>query len=244
MSRKVIVIGASSGIGAALVRSLCSKGDHVAAVARRADRLAELGAPGNGVEGGSVTAFTHDVRRTEEVPALFQEICGRLCGLDLVIYAAGVMPEVRIDEFDTEKDLQMIEVNFAGAVAWLNQAAIRFQNTKSGTIVGIGSVAGERGRRGQPVYNATKAALKTYLEALRNRLAPHGVKVVTIKPGPTATEMTAHMDQRGMMNAQDAAAKILRASERGGEHFLKPAHAVIFAIIRNIPSFVFRRLKI
>lgn len=138
----------------------------------------------------------------------------------------------------------MIDVNFTGAVAWLNVAADRFQNVGHGTIVGIGSVAGERGRAGQPVYNATKAALKTYLEALRNRLSKCGVRVTTIKPGPTATEMTAHLKQTGMMSAEEAAERILRVMDSGKEKFLKPSHIIIFGIIRNIPTGVFRRLKL
>jgi decaprenylphospho-beta-D-erythro-pentofuranosid-2-ulose 2-reductase len=238
--KRVIVIGASSGIGAELVKQLADRGDRVAAVARRTENLSRLA---KSSPEGAVIAFTHDVTKIEEVPALFQEICHELGGLDMIVYAAGVMPEVGSDEFDTEKDRQMIEVNVTGAVAWLNQAAIRFQNTNSGAIVGIGSVAGERGRQGQPVYNTSKAALKTYLEALRNRLSKHGVKVVTIKPGPVATEMTAHMDQKKMMPAAKAAELILKKSERSGEHFLSPVHAVIFAIIRHIPSPIFRKLK-
>lgn len=235
MSRKVIVVGASSGIGAELVKQLVARGDKVAAVARRADKLDDL---------KNVLRFPHDVTKFDEIPALFQDICHQLGGLDMIIYAAGVMPEVKADEFNTEKDLAMIDVNVSGAVAWLNEAATRFQNTGSGTIVGIGSVAGERGRQGQPVYNTTKAALHTYLEALRNRLSKRGVKVVTVKPGPTATEMTAHMDQKGMMPADQAARIILKKAEGSGESFLKPTHMVIFAIIRNVPSFIFRRLKI
>lgn len=239
-SRKVIVVGASSGIGRELVRQLAARGDRVAAVARREDRLQELAAE----HPQRVLAFAHDVSEPGDVPELLAEIARQLGGLDVVVYAAGTMPEVAPTEYAFEKDRAMIDVNFTGAVAWLNAAADRFQNVGHGIIVGIGSVAGERGRAGQPVYNASKAALKAYLEALRNRLSKRGVRVTTIKPGPTATEMTAHLKQGGMMSAEDAAQRILRVMDSGREKFLKPSHVVIFAIIRNIPSGVFRRLKL
>jgi short-subunit dehydrogenase len=154
------------------------------------------------------------------------------------------MPEVGPQEFKFEKDKWMVDVNLTGAIAWLNQSAIRFQETRSGTIVGIGSVAGDRGRCGQPVYNTTKAALATYLEALRNRLAKRGVRVVTIKPGPMQTEMTEHLHLRGAMPPHVAAKKVLSKSRKTGEHYLKPAHKIAFAVIRLIPSPIFRRLKI
>ena len=73
----------------------------------------------------------------------------------------------------------MFEVNLIGAVAWLNEVAQRFARARGGTIVGISSVAGDRGRRGNPAYCTSKAALTTYLEALRNRVARFGVAVVT-----------------------------------------------------------------
>ncbi|MBI3722147.1 MAG: SDR family NAD(P)-dependent oxidoreductase, partial [Fimbriimonas ginsengisoli] len=139
---------------------------------------------------------------------------------------------------------QMVEANFLGAVAWLNQAAIRFQNTRQGTIVGVGSVAGDRGRRGQPVYNATKAALATYLEALRNRLSRYGVKVVTVKPGPTQTEMTASLGLKAVPTAEATARRILAKAGRTGERYLSPVHWVVFTILRNVPSPIFRRLKL
>lgn len=231
--RRVIVIGGSSGIGAELMRLLAARGDLVASVARREAGAAE-----------GVRTYAHDVRNADEVPELFQRITGDLGGLDAVVYASGAMPEVAIDEFDFAKDRETIEVNFAGAVAWLNQAAIRFQGVGAGSIVGIGSVAGERGRRGQPVYNATKAALKTYLEALRNRLSRHGVAVCTIIAGPTRTPMTAHLDQSKMMPVEEAAKRILGAMDRNGEVYLNPTHRLIFGILRNVPSWVFRRLDL
>ena len=235
-----IVVGASSGIGEQLVKQLVVDGAKVAAVARRGDRLQQL------VDDypGQVLAFPHDVTEYGAVPALFQDVAKQLGGLDLVIYAAGVMPAVSEHEYSFEKDYKMVEVNLLGGIAWLNEAALRFENTKSGTIIGIGSVAGERGRQGQPVYNTTKAALATYLEALRNRLSRHGVRVVTAKPGPTETEMTAHLHMKGMMSAAQTASIILAKSNKPREFFIKPTHKIAFAIIRNIPSWVFRKLKI
>lgn len=237
---KAIVVGASSGIGEQIAWKLAESGCRVAAVARRQDRLEALAARAP----ERIRAYAHDVRNIDEAPELFQRITGDLGGLDLVVYAAGVMPAVGPEEFDTEKDRDMVETNLLGAIAWLNQAALRFQGTRSGTIVGIGSLAGERGRRGQPVYNASKAGLHAYLEALRNRLDRLGVAVVTIKPGPVATEMTAHLELKNAMSAESAATLVLQKARASGEYCLKPMHRALFWAIRHVPSWIFRRLPI
>ena len=234
--RKAIVVGASSGIGAALVRQLCAEGASVAAVARRSDRLAELPA--------GTLLYPHDVTRSDEIPALFERICKDLGGLDLVVYAAGVMPSVGPTEYAFTKDRAMVETNLLGAIAWLDLAAERMGAAGHGTIIGVGSVAGDRGRYAQPVYNATKAALATYLEALRNRLARCGVVVVTVKPGPVATEMTQDLNLKGAMDVETAARLILRKSRRTGEHYLSWKHRLIFALIKAFPSPIFRRLRV
>lgn len=234
--RHAIVIGASSGIGAELVKQLAASGARVAALGRRRERLDALG-------GNSVIPFVHDVTEFDKIPALFQEVTRQLGGLDLVIYCAGIMPEVGPDEFNFEKDQQIIATNLLGAMAWLDQAAIRFGNTGSGSIVAIGSVAGDRGRAPQPAYGTSKAALATYTEALRNRLATRGVKVVTIKPGPTDTEMTAHLGVK-KMSAQQVATIILAKSDKTGEHYVSFMHWLVFAIIKAMPSPIFRRLKV
>jgi len=238
--RFAIVIGASSGIGAELVELLANQGCRVAAVARRTDRLTELASR----YPGKVLPYTHDVTNYEEVPPLFQEVTQVLGGLDLVIYASGVMPEVGFNEFDFAKDRAMVEVNLLGAISWLDEAANRMQQTRHGCIVGIGSRGGDRGFGSMPVYSTTKAALATYLEALRNRVARYGVRVVTVKPGPVATEMTAHLHLKGMLSAHAAARRILAVSFKTGEHYLKFSDRCICAVIRVFPSFLFRRLKL
>ena len=235
-----IVVGASSGIGAEIAKQLAAEGTLVAAVARRIDRLESLASTFE----GKILPVEHDVKNFDAVPDLFQQVTQRLGGLDLVVYAAGVMPEVGWHEYCFQKDRDLVEVNLLGAIAWLNEAANRFENTKHGTILAIGSVAGDRGRGGQPVYNATKAALATYMEALRNRIGRYGVKVVLVKPGPTQTEMTESLHLKDAMSASTAARLILAKSESGGEHYLKFTHRIAFAIIRAIPSWLFQKLKI
>jgi decaprenylphospho-beta-D-erythro-pentofuranosid-2-ulose 2-reductase len=231
-----IVVGASSGMGRELVRQLAASGTKVAAIARREERLQELVNEFPGL----VTPIVHDVTDYDAIPELFQTITRDLRGLDLFIYNSGAMPIVEANEFTWEKDKQMLDVNICGAVAWCNQAADRFLHTNHGYLVGIGSVAGDRGRHKQPVYNASKAFFHTYLEALRNR----GVCVSTIKPGPVDTEMTAPLNMKGMMSASTAAKIILSKADKNGEHYLKLAHRIAFYIIKRIPSPLFRKLKI
>ncbi|MBN8691097.1 MAG: SDR family NAD(P)-dependent oxidoreductase [Armatimonadetes bacterium] len=238
--RRAIVVGGTSGLGYELVLQLLQRKCRVAAIGRNIDSLKPL----QRVHGDLLISVEHDVRDYSMVPELFQQLCGELDGLDLIIYCAGLMPPVAINEFDFEKDLGMIETNVSGAVAWINQAALRFQNTRRGTIVGIGSVAGDRGRAGQPVYNASKAFLHVYLESVRNRLAKHRVRVTSIKPGPMATNMTAHLDQRKMMTVDEAATRVLKLAGKQGEFYLNWKHMVAMAIIKRLPGWVLRRIRL
>lgn len=245
-TRRALVVGASSGMGAAIVRQLCSEGYAVGAVARRGELLDALAKDAEGGP-GRVVARTHDVTAIDEVPALFEEIVGELGGLDLYVYAAGTMPDVGPEEYDTEKDLAMLDVNLGGCFAWTNPVARFFHSQRSGTIVGIGSIAGDRGRKGAPVYGATKAGMATYLESLRNRLAERKVRVVTVKPGMVETPMTEHLDKLVMpVGAERAAREILRVA-RG--RFWNVRHIPlrwlgVSLVIRSIPSFLFRRTNI
>jgi short-subunit dehydrogenase len=244
--RQALVVGASSGIGAALAQRLAAGGCQVALVARRAAELSQVCAEINAAGAVRARAYPHDVQCVAEVPALFQQIAVDLGGLDLVIYAAGVQPRVAADEYDTEKDRLIVEVNVIGAMAWLNEAARRFERAGAGTIVGISSIAADRGRRGNPAYGASKAALDHFLEALRNRLSPRGVTVVTIKPGFVDTDLTRGMPGLfWLISSDQAAERILAAAGRGPATVYVPRRwRLVGLIIRSIPSFLFRKLKI
>ncbi|TNE46817.1 MAG: SDR family NAD(P)-dependent oxidoreductase [Deltaproteobacteria bacterium] len=241
-----LIVGASSGMGKELARQMVQEGYHVAVVARRQNLLDELVEELNHDREKPVAfAFAHDVTHYDEVPDLFERITNTMRGMDVVVFAAGIMPDVGLENFDFETYRKIIDVNVLGAMAWLNQAASRFVHTGHGTIVGISSVAGDRGRQGNPPYATSKAALTTYLESLRNRLASHGVHVVTIKPGPVHTPMTAHLPKLPLpIHADKAAQLIVKAiAKKRGEVYVPGRWRPIMAIIRNIPSFIFRRMK-
>jgi len=242
--RTALVVGASSGIGAAVARQLTERGCRVALVARREAELARLAAALGG--DGAVRAYPHDVTRFAEVPALFQQICRDLGGLDLLVYAAGVMPHVADEEYTFAKDREIVEVNLLGAIAWINEAAPRFDRARAGTIVGISSVAGDRGRRGNPAYASSKAGLDAYLEAIRNRIGRHGVAVVTVKPGPVDTPMTEHIDRKPfLISAEEAARQTLAAAARRARIAYVPRKwRPIMLVLRHIPSPLFQRLDL
>ena len=246
MFKRAIIVGASSGIGEALARSLVRDGCHVALIARREPQLRHLADALNAeAKAELASVYVHDVCEITAVPALFVQIAADLGGLDLIIYAAGIMPSIGHEEYDTVRDEETIAANFTGAVAWLNVAADRFAKAGAGTIVGISSVAGDRGRRGNVVYGATKAALNAYLESLRSRIERKGAYVVTIKPGPVDTPMTNGLKMPGMISPERAAAEILLAAQTHVRVAYVPGKwRYIMAIIRFIPDSIFKYLPI
>jgi short-subunit dehydrogenase len=140
----------------------------------------------------------------------------------------------------------MIEVNLIGAMAWLTPVAEMFQSARAGQIVGVGSVAGDRGRVGNPGYNTSKAGLATYLEALRNRLTRRGVNVLTVKPGFVETAMikAAQGPTPFMIPAEKAADDIWKAMQKRRQMIYTPSiWRWIMLAIQHTPSFIFRRLS-
>ena len=243
--KRAILVGASSGIGAALAHRLADEGYQIALLARRAEMLEELTNEINSKHGESrAIHYVHDVTDYESVPELFNKIVSDLGGLDTFIYNAGVVVPIGVKKYSFEKDRKMMEINLLGALAWLNPVGEAFQNLKSGQIVGISSVAGERGRVGSPAYNTSKAALTTYLEAYRNRLTRYGVNVLTVKPGYVQTDMIKDIaNPFWAIPAEQAAADIYDAMRKRKQEIYTAARwRLVMFIIRNIPSFIFRKL--
>ncbi len=247
-----LVVGASSGIGAALARELARRGYHVALVARRAGELNALAGAITSAHGANAArVYPHDVRDESQAPALFERIAADLEGagapLRLVVYSAGVMPRPGPDGWSFDDQRAMIEVNLLGAMRWLDLAAAYFAPRGSGVIVGVSSVAGDRGRRGNSAYMASKAGLSVYLESLRYRLASAGVRVVTVKPGFVDTPMLAGVKTpRALTTAPQAIARhIADAIPRGPEVVYTPWYwRAVMALVKLAPGAVMKRLAV
>lgn len=244
-----ILVGASSGIGAALAPELARRGYQVALVARRATDLEVVANRVNAIAPDAARVYPHDVRDYDAAPALFEQIRTDLedSPLTLLVYVAGAMPGPDADgawSFDAERE--MIDTNLNGAVRWLSLGAGVFARQGHGSLVGVSSVAGDRGRAGNSAYMASKAGLTTYLESLRYRLAKRGVRVVTIKPGLVATQMTAGKKTTGplIISAERAARRIAEVCARGPEVVYVPARWwFIMSIVRALPSAIMKRSK-
>jgi short-subunit dehydrogenase len=242
-----IIVGASQGTGAALARKLTREGYTLALVDPQKDKINTLCNEINSAEKEKLAnPYVHDVTNYQEIPDLLRRIVADIGGLDLVVYMAGVNFPPGLTSYNFEDDRKMIEVNLIGAIAWLSPAAELFQSAKAGQIVGISSVAGDRGRIGNPGYNTSKAGLTTYLEALRNRLTRNGVNVLTVKPGFVKTDMlkAAQGNTPFAITPEKAAEDIFKAMRKRKQLiYTAPIWRWIMLIIQHVPSVIFRRMS-
>jgi short-subunit dehydrogenase len=178
------------------------------------------------------------VTRRGEVRPVLDGLVESLGQMDLLIYCAGVMEE------QAEGAERMLVVNVLGAVDVLEWAADRLVEAGEGRVAALGSVAGDRGRSGNPVYGASKAALHTYLEGLRHRLHSTGVGVTTVKPGWVRTRMLGDVPSfPPSVAASRAAELIVRGLEAGRDVFYVPRWWwLVSAMLRALPRPLFKRV--
>jgi len=164
---------------------------------------------------------------------------------DVVLVAHGSLPDQQACQDNLALAAEAMDVNGISPALFAEAFAGHMQRVNRGTLTIIGSVAGERGRKSNYVYGAAKGLVTRYAEGLQHRLAGSNVKVVLVKPGPTATPMTAHMPQRGMASVESVAAQIVAATAKGQPVLYTPGKwALIMLVIANLPRFVFNRMDI
>lgn len=245
MKQTWIILGASSAMAKAFARLVAGKGadlilcgrDHQDLEANAIDCLLR-GSP-------AAQVMQFDSRE----PATFAPIinAGRETGgmLNVAVFASSMPPQSEIDN-DPQLGAAMILDNFSGPMQFLHAIAPILESQKGGTVIGVGSVAGDRGRIKNYVYGATKAAFHTYLSGLRNRLGRSGAHVITVKPGFVDTAMS--WGNEGMFlvaGPDDVAADLWKAVAKKRNTIYTPWFwRWIMAIIVSIPEFVFKKLSI
>lgn len=233
---RVFITGASSGIGEALAREYAKRGAALGLVARREEKLRAL------AESLPVQTYCQavDVRDAGALATAAVEFCTRFGGVDVVIGNAGVSAGTLTEHSEDRAVFQeILEINVVGLFNTFAPFLPVMRAQRSGTLVGIASVAGFRGLPGSGAYSASKAAAITYLEALRVELRGSGIKVVNISPGYIDTPMT----QRNpypmpfLLTAGEAARRMVRAIDSGVRSTVIPWQmGIVGALLRGLPN--------
>jgi len=245
---RVLLVGATDGLGRALAQEYLRRHWRVCIVGRDRSKLdAVLASLTRETPAAAVTGVACDVSDRGSISAAFADGLASLGGpMDLLVYCAGVLPPSGGTRLTLDSAAATFDVNVLGAIHFLELGAAYMEPLGRGRLAAVGSIAGERGRKGNPVYGASKAALHTYLEGLRHRLHPRGIGVSTIKPGFLRTRMLPEAVP-GMLPAlapEAAARRIAKALERERDEFFVPGWwALIAAVLRLLPSGLHKRIS-
>ncbi|MGB8338152.1 MAG: SDR family oxidoreductase [Burkholderiales bacterium] len=239
---KVFISGASSGIGEALARHYANQGATLGLAARRQDLLQQLAAEFS----SPVSIYPLDVRDSPALQSAAQDFISRHGVPDIIIANAGIgVGNLTQHVEDLQRFQDTLDINVMGMVKTFQPFVAPMREKKSGTLVGIASIAGYRGMPGSTAYNASKAAAISYLEGLRVELHGSGVRVCTICPGFINTPMTQKnpFPMPFIISADSAAKKFARAIAQQRSHVTIPWQmAGIFLILRHLPNWAYDRV--
>jgi len=244
--RKVVILGATSGIAVEVQRQLACRGCELLLVARSPERLAALQSDLRARGAAQVLTCAADLASIEQHGAIFDYVRRALPEFDTVLLAYGSMHDQKDSEASVELLLDELHVNFVSASAMLTLFASDLEQRRTGCLAAITSVAGDRGRSSNYVYGSAKGALSLFLQGLRSRLHPAGVKVITIKPGPVQTGMTDHLPNANRFaDPELVAADIVRALERRSPDVLYTPKIwrYVMTAVEHIPEAIFKRLS-
>ncbi len=240
----VWLTGASSGIGEALSHELALRGAKVAMTARRGEVLQEH-ARVIASRGFSAFCFPGDVTKNEEVAKIACQIQEELGPIDIVIANAGNHLFTIPEKFDSAEYLQLMDLNFGGALRCIEQVLAQMINRRSGHIVGMSSLAGYRGLPRAAAYGASKAALINFLESIRFHLTKYSIDVTIVNPGFVKTPLTDKNDfyMPFLMDAPRAASIICNGIEKRKKEisFPRPFNWIV-GLGRILPYFLYERI--
>ncbi|HEU5452629.1 MAG TPA: SDR family oxidoreductase [Terriglobales bacterium] len=243
--QNVIILGATSGIVQPLERLMAADGKELLLVGRSQERLDTLAAD-LASRGARVLTCVADLSDMTQHRRVLQFAREKFPDFDTLLLAYGTLLDQEQCQVSPERAVEELNTNFVSAAALLTLFAGHFEARKAGTIAVITSVAGDRGRRSNYVYGAAKGGLSLFLQGLRGRMYLFGVRVLTIKPGPVHTAMTAHMKKSRMfVEPETAARQIYRALQdaRAEVVYVPGRWKWIMRVIRAIPERSFKKLS-
>jgi short-subunit dehydrogenase len=244
--KKVLILGATSGIARAIATELANRGSRLFLAGRDLQELERAASDLRTryqveVLTGEVEAEQYSIHSD-----FIDRVVEGLHGLDGVVFAIGLLGSQPDDSNNPEPAARIVGVNLTSAVSLVGAAANYMETQGQGFIVGLSSVAGDRGRQSNYVYGAAKAGFSTYLQGLRNRLEGKGVRVYTLKLGFVDTAMTYGMDGLFLVASpeQIAASTLKILGKSSGIYYLPGFWRWIMLFIRMIPERVFKKLSL
>ncbi|MBQ9259795.1 MAG: SDR family oxidoreductase [Neisseriaceae bacterium] len=244
--KNILVIGATSAIASACIRLWADKNVAFFLSGRNSDKLNAI-ADDCRVRGAETHTFCIDIADIHQHEAMFDDISNKFNNIDIVLIAHGTLPEQSQCEKDIALTLQELNTNAVSTIALLTRLANIMEQQGKGSIAVITSVAGDRGRPTNYVYGSAKAAVAIFCEGLRARLFKSGVFLTDIRPGFVDTPMTQGLPlpQKLVASPDSVAKQIVKGIERHSNVLYVPKFwALIMLIIRSIPHFIFKRLKL
>ncbi len=240
----VLIIGGKSDIGLALAHRFAASGHRVQLAARDAALMADDKADIELRHGVDVTLHELDILE----PGSFVPFVDGLPTLpEIAVCVVGLLGDQAASEADLDAAILVVRSNYEGPALLTGLLANRFETRGSGMLIGISSVAGDRGRASNYVYGSAKAGYTAFLSGLRNRLAKKGVHVLTVIPGFVRTRMTAGMNLPARLTAEPAqvADAIHKAATRRQDViYVKPVWRLVMTAIRALPERVFKGTKL
>lgn len=246
MTKGVLVVGATSAIASALSRELAAAGYGLYLAARDSDELKRLSTDLRVRYRVPVGYSDFDIEDIGAHEQLLHRAAVELGDIDGVVLAAGMLADSQQMQDDEATAAKILAVNFTAPALLLSRCARALEARRQGFIVGLGSVAGDRGRQSNYTYGAAKGGLALYLQGLRNRLTSSGIHVMTVKPGFVDTAMTYGLPGLFLVATPRAvAADIMRGIKKRRNTLYTPWFWwIIMSLIKAIPEAFFKRMKL
>lgn len=246
LPRRILILGATSAIAAAVARELLAPDMQFFLVARNAEKLDTIRKDLQTRGAASVNTHVMDLDDTTAHEQMLSDALRSLGSIDLALIAHGVLGDQNQAQSNYPAAEAILVTNFISAASLITWLANYFENAHQGTLAVISSVAGDRGRKSNYVYGASKAALNVFVDGVRNRIDRAGVQVLTIRPGFVTTPMTAHLPHGPLFASPAQVAKgIVKAiAARKDVVYVPGFWRPIMFIIRSVPEFLFKKLNL